>query len=85
MLLSDFLTLGKEPGGPAACQASGLQISEAANKSQQVMKNAGSCQQAMGYRAPLWLGLLLAVRGSASGQVARPLCEGSSSSLDTQI
>lgn len=38
MLLSDFLTLGKEPGGFAACQASGLQLSGVANKSQQVMK-----------------------------------------------
>lgn len=38
MLLSDFLALGKQPGGPAACQASGQQLSGDTNKSRQVMK-----------------------------------------------
>lgn len=38
MPLPGFLALGKDPGGPAARQASGRQLSGNTNKSRQVMK-----------------------------------------------
>lgn len=79
MLLSDSLALGKQPGGPAPCQASGRLLSRDANKSRQVMKN-WLLPTSHELKSPI-VARPLAALGSASGQVAGLDFEEASSSL----